>query len=121
MITGAQKSKLSPTGNYFWVDVRDIATAHALAIEKPEAAGKRFFVTKGPYNNVEVVKIIGEEFPEYREGLPSGDALKSGDYPAAGPPGYDNSQSIDVLGVEYCSLKQSIVDTVKSLQPLLGK
>lgn len=32
-----------------YVDVRDLALAHALAITKPEAAGNRIIVSAGPY------------------------------------------------------------------------
>ncbi len=120
MMTGASKQKLPPSGNHLWVDVRDIADAHVLAMEKPEAAGKRFFITKGNFCNREIVDIIREEFPEYKDVLPTGDATKTGDWPAAGVHGWNNKQSIDVLGVTYRPLKESIADTVRSLQPLLG-
>jgi nucleoside-diphosphate-sugar epimerase len=119
LITGASKEKLGPTGNYLFVDVRDIALAHVLAVEKPEAAGKRFFITNGNFCNREIVDIVKEEFPEYRELLPTGDAVKPGDWPEEGVPGWINTQSLEVLGVTYRPLKESIIDTVKSLQPLL--
>jgi hypothetical protein len=45
--------------------------------------------------------------------------LKPGDYPAAGSFGYDNNKSKEVLGLTYRSLKESAVDTVNSLKPLL--
>lgn len=119
LMTGASKEKLGPTGNHLWVDVRDIALAHVLAVEKDEAAGKRFFITKGNFCNREIVDIIDEEFPEYRDRLPRGEALKTGDWPAAGVHGWDNTQSVQVLGVTYRPFKECVVDTVKSLQPLL--
>jgi nucleoside-diphosphate-sugar epimerase len=119
MMTGGWKQKLGPTGNYLWVDVRDIAEAHVLAMEKQEAAGKRFFITNGNFCNAEVANIIGEEFPEYRENLPTGDGVKPGDWPPEGVPGWDNTQSVQILGLKYRGLRESVVDTVKSLQPLL--
>lgn len=119
LMTGGYKDKLGPTGNHLWVDVRDIALAHVLAMEKEEAAGKRFFITKGNFCNREIVDIIDKEFPEYRDGLPRGEALKPGDWPDAGVHGWDNTQSIEVLGLSYRPFKECIVDTVKSLQPLL--
>ena len=39
-----------------WVDVRDIALAHALAIQKEAAGGERIIVSGGPY-----------KFPEWSE------------------------------------------------------
>jgi nucleoside-diphosphate-sugar epimerase len=120
LITGAAKSKCPPTGNYLWVDVRDLADGHVLAMEKEETAGKRFFITNGNFNNHQIVDIIAEDFPEYQDVLPQGEALKPGDYPEGGPTGWDNTQSLKVLGVNYRPLKASIVDTVRSLQPLLS-
>ena len=32
-----------------WVDVRDVALAHVLAMEKAEAAGERFIVSNGTF------------------------------------------------------------------------
>ncbi|KAL4961548.1 uncharacterized protein BDV14DRAFT_192236 [Aspergillus stella-maris] len=115
---GKAKDGLPYTGVFLWVDVRDLALAHVLAIEKPEAGGKRFLVSPGQYSNREIAEIIAEEFPELRDGLPSGDALKGGDFPPTGWYGYDSSKSVEVLGVTYRSFKECIVDTVDSLKPL---
>ena len=115
-MTGAAKVSCPPTMNYFFVDVRDIALAHVLVAEKSEAAGKRFFVVSGRFSNKEIAEIIGDAFPELKEKLPSGEALKPGDYPEEGTYDFDNSRSKSVLGLTYRSLRETIVDTVKSLQ-----
>jgi nucleoside-diphosphate-sugar epimerase len=119
LITGAAKSKCPPTGYYLWVDVRDLADAHVFAMEKEETAGKRFFVTNGNFSNKQIVETIAAEFPQYQEGLPQGDALKPGDFPEGGPTGWNNEQSLKVLGANYRPLRDCIIDTVKSLQPML--
>jgi len=115
-MTGAAKASCPPTMNYLFVDVRDLALGHVLAAEKPKAGGKRFFMVGGHFCNKEIAEIIGEAFPELREKLPAGEALKPGDYPGGGTYGFDNGRSKQVLGLTYRSLKESIVDTVKSLQ-----
>ncbi|KAH8705833.1 putative NAD dependent epimerase/dehydratase [Talaromyces proteolyticus] len=117
-ISGAAREKCPPTGSLFWVDVRDVALAHALAVEKPQSAGKRYFLTAGNFCNRDVVETIAESFPELKDRLPSGDkALEEGSYPPGGPKyGYNNSASRNDLGLEYRSLKESVADTVKSLQ-----
>ncbi|KAK2796497.1 hypothetical protein FQN50_009542 [Emmonsiellopsis sp. PD_5] len=121
LITGAARSKCPPTGMHFWVDVRDLALAHVLAAEVPEAAGKRFFVTAGKFSNREMAEVIAREFPELKGKVPEGEeALKSGDYPEGGVWGYDNSRSKNVLGLEYRPLRETVVDAVKSLKGLLA-
>jgi nucleoside-diphosphate-sugar epimerase len=114
-ITGEYKKEIPDTGTFVWVDVRDLALAHVKAIEVPEAANKRFFVTEGYFSNKEICEIIRKNFPELESKLPAKD-VKGGDYPEAGVHGFDNSQTINVLGIKFRALEESIVDTVKSLQ-----
>ena len=116
IMTGACKSELKPTGTFIWVDVRDLALCHVKAAELPEAANKRFFITAGYFSNKEIANIIREAYPKLASNIPTGDALKAGDYPADGIYKYDNSRTVDVLGIKFIPLKQSIIDTVKSLQ-----
>ncbi|KAF9885675.1 methylglyoxal reductase (NADPH-dependent) gre2 [Aspergillus nanangensis] len=112
MVRGKCKEGLPPTGTFLWVDVRDIALAHVRAIEVPEAGGQRFFVVAGEFSNKEIADIVRDSFPELADKLPSKD------FPSDKPAdlyGHDNSKSIRMLGLQYRSLKESIVDTVKSL------
>jgi nucleoside-diphosphate-sugar epimerase len=117
-ITGQVKEEIPDTGTFIWVDVRDLALAHVKAIEVPEAADKRFFITAGYFSNKEVVEIIRKNFPEYEKKLPGKD-VKGGGYPEGGQAGlykYDNSRVKNVLGIEFTPLEKSIVDLVKSLK-----
>lgn len=41
------KSKEALSGSFAWVDVRDTALGHVLALEKPEAAGQRIITASG--------------------------------------------------------------------------
>ncbi|EEH36501.2 NADPH-dependent methylglyoxal reductase GRE2 [Paracoccidioides lutzii Pb01] len=117
LITGAYKTNCPSSTVYLWADVRDVALAHVLAAEKQkEAANQRFFVTAGKFSNRQLAEIIYDEFPQLREKLPTGEeALKPGDFPPEGSYGFDNEKSKKVLGLQYCSLKESVIDTVKSL------
>lgn len=100
-----------------WVDVRDLALSHVLALERPAAAGMRFFVTAGQFSDKEIADIIASEFPEYRDQLPTGEGLERGALPPKGQRvEYDNSRSKEVLGLEYGSLEKAVIDAVKSLK-----
>lgn len=115
LITGAAKERCPPTGNYGYVDVRDLALAHVLAIEKEAAGGKRFFTVSSHFSNKEIAEIIAREFPHFQDRLPSGEALAPGDYPTDGVYGFDNSRAREILGLSFRSLNESVVDAVHSL------
>ena len=115
IMTGKAKEQIPPTGTFIWVDVRDLALAHVKAAELPEAANKRFFVTAGYFSNEEVADIIRDKYPELKDKVPA-KGTKGGEYPSEGVFKYNNSRTKEVLGIEFRSLEESIVDTVKSLQ-----
>jgi nucleoside-diphosphate-sugar epimerase len=116
IMSGKYKNGLPPTRVWLWVDVRDVALAHVLAAEMPEAANKRFFIVAGRFSNKEIAEIVGDNFPDLAGNVPTGDALKPGDYPEQGTAKWNNSRAVNVLGLRFRSLKESVVDTVKSLQ-----
>lgn len=112
MIQGKFKDKgLPPSGVFLWVDVRDVALAHVKAMEVPDAAGKRFFVTNGYMSNGEIASVIKKNFPDLADKLPAN--LES-DRPKD-IFGYDNTRSKEILGLQYKPLEETVVDTVKSL------
>lgn len=112
MIQGKFKDGLPPSRVVIFVDVRDLALAHVRAIERPEAAGKRFFIVAGFFRNADVADIIKKNFPEYASKLPSSYERHPKEFPFK----IDNSRSKDVLGLKYRELETSIVDLVKSLK-----
>jgi nucleoside-diphosphate-sugar epimerase len=84
-------------------------------MELPEAADKRSSTTAEYFSNKEIADIIRKNFPEYRDQLPSPET-KGGDYPEGGLYRYDNSLAVKILGLEFRTLEESIVDLVKSLK-----
>ncbi|PPQ89360.1 hypothetical protein CVT25_003200 [Psilocybe cyanescens] len=52
VVAGNPSSKDALSDSESWVDVRDIALAHVLALEKSEAAGERIVITEGIYTLV---------------------------------------------------------------------
>lgn len=113
MIQGKMKQTRASTEVFLWVDVRDVAIAHVKAIESPEAADKRFFVTAGYCSNNAIADCMRRNFTDLRSQLPPEDG--GADMPE-GAFNYDNSRSVDILGLKYRSLIDCVVDTVKSLQ-----
>lgn len=52
------------------VDVRDVATAHRLALTVTEAAGRRFLLSAGSRSLRQMVEALGAAFPRYRRRMP---------------------------------------------------
>jgi nucleoside-diphosphate-sugar epimerase len=115
IMLGKAKDEIPPTGTYLWVDVRDLADCHVAAIEKDDAANKRFFITAGYFSNKEIAQAIEKNYSQYKDDLPS-ESTPGGDYPSEGVYKYNNKRTIEVLGIKFKSLEESIKDTVKSLQ-----
>ncbi|MCJ1426180.1 methylglyoxal reductase (NADPH-dependent) gre2 [Sticta canariensis] len=115
-MTCAAREECPSTKAYYFVDIRDIALCHVLAAEKKEAAGKPFLFAADKLCNNQIAEITGEKFPQLRGRWPTGEALKTGDFPATGMPGFDNSRSVEALRITCSSLAESIANTVKSLQ-----
>lgn len=115
IMLGKAKEEIPPTGTYLWVDVRDLAECHVAAIEKEDAANKRFFITAGYFSNKEIAQVIDKKYPQYKDDLPTA-STPGGDYPGEGVYKYDNTRVKEVLGIKFRSLDESITDTVKSLQ-----
>jgi nucleoside-diphosphate-sugar epimerase len=102
-----------------WVDVRDLAAAHIKAgLEIPEVGGKRLFVTAGLFSNAELARIARRRFPEDAERLPT-EETKGGEPPAEGERfRFDNSETNRLLGIEYRSFEECVVDTIKNFKAL---
>jgi len=118
MVAGKMKNKLSPTGTYIWIDVRDLALLHVLAMEKDEAANQRYFTTAGLFSNEDIVETIRREFPEYKDGLPQGEAMKDGQYPEGGVYKANNEKATKLLGGKWRTIDESVKDTVRSLKEI---
>ncbi|EXJ57930.1 dihydroflavonol-4-reductase [Cladophialophora yegresii CBS 114405] len=101
-----------PVGSPMHVDVRDLALAHVLAIENPEAANQRFLVAAQLATEKELRDIIENNFPEIRG------KLRDEVTDTLPPWSIDNSKSVNVLGLKYRPLEDTIVDTVNSLKAL---
>lgn len=118
LIQGKYKDdKMIPENATFtWVDVRDLALCHVLALEKPdEAANQRFLVAAGYFCNRELVEIIRKEHNGLRDQLPA-ESSPGGGYPEAGLYKIDNSKVTKMLGFSWRKFADTVTDTVDSLQ-----
>ncbi|ANB14895.1 methylglyoxal reductase (NADPH-dependent) GRE2 [Sugiyamaella lignohabitans] len=98
------------------VDVRDVGKAHLLAYEKDVAAGQRYLTTSGRFFFEQICQILLTEFPDLSGRVPVPTSI-----PDPAPEHcfrVDNSKSKQELGIEYYTLKQTVVDTAKSLLQL---
>lgn len=119
LLKGKWKDEIPSQGPVsIWIDVRDLARAHIIAMERPEAGGKRLFATAGYFSNSEIAEAARKNFPEFKDKLP-GPEVKGGEPPQADKTfKWDASKTNELLGIEWISLEKSITDLVDSLKTL---
>ncbi|KIW04941.1 uncharacterized protein PV09_04106 [Verruconis gallopava] len=115
-------SLVETPGTSFWAyaDVRDLALAHRLAYEKPEAANQRFLITNGGFSYQLFVDILHDRLPELRDKLPK----KANPVNEAFPGKVyrlDNSKATNVLGMSWRPVEDTVLDTAKYLQGMEKK
>ncbi|KAI7985969.1 Cinnamoyl-CoA reductase 1, partial [Camellia lanceoleosa] len=93
-----------------YVHVRDVALAHILVYETPSAFG-RYLCAESVLHRGDVVEILAKFFPEYPIPLKCKDETK----PRVKRYKISN-QKLKDLGLEFTPVKQSLYETVKSLQ-----
>ena len=97
----------------------DVQAAHVEAMVRPEANGKRFILddSEPSVHVVDIIQQCRELFPDIQFDDPPGptswDEKLFGKKPSRS--GTDNSQSREVLGIEYRPLEETIRDSVSSI------
>jgi nucleoside-diphosphate-sugar epimerase len=113
-------TEVPATGFWAYADVRDLALAHRLAYEKPNATNQRFLITNGGYSYQVFVDLLREKFPALADKLPA----KSNPINEAWPDNVyklDNSKATNELGIKWRPIEETVEDTVKDLQRLEKK
>ncbi|KAF7869930.1 hypothetical protein EAF04_004714 [Stromatinia cepivora] len=113
----------------FWdfVDVRDVALLHIIALDSPLMANKRNIMYSGPLSPQLVVNAIRKKFPELEGRLPQGGDEKQVFPKDLHPTPLNNARSLEIFRQaegqdwKYRTLEESIVGTVKSLLELEQK
>ncbi|KAI9158316.1 Ketoreductase azaE [Paramyrothecium foliicola] len=119
LLQGKWKEEIpSPAPVALWVDARDVAKAHVLAMELPEAGGRRLFTTAGLFSNREVAEIVRNKFPEFKDRLPGPEVQTGGPLPQDKTFKYSNEETQKLLKIEWIPLDKSITDLVTGLKDL---
>lgn len=111
----APPMQLSP----YYIDVRDVATAHVRALAAPPASEKRFLISGGVFSWKEAAAYLAEARPELRECLPSLEAPGPGLLSTSTISTIDAAPAREMLGLaEYIEWKDTVNATVDSLLTL---
>jgi len=103
-----EQSIIGSSGNY--VDVRDTALAHVLALEIESAGGERFILSNGPFTIQKIYDILREAaVSNIPEGYPGQDQ-------AVVHNPEDGSKATRLLGLKYTTMKETVIDTLNSIQ-----
>ncbi|XP_059649138.1 phenylacetaldehyde reductase-like isoform X2 [Cornus florida] len=94
---------------YRFVDVRDVSSAHIQAFEVPSASGRHLLVGKVTYSS-EALNIVHKLYPTLN--LPK----ICEDEKRPMPPYHISKEKAKSLGIDFCSLEVSLMDTVESLK-----
>ncbi|WWC90733.1 uncharacterized protein L201_005670 [Kwoniella dendrophila CBS 6074] len=118
-LTGRKSQDDLPAQNGNYVDVRDTALAHVLALTTPGSGGQRFITSNGPFSANDYVLQIEKDFPDLYKAnnVPRGNNDK--DYKSNlinQAIKFDGSNSIRELGLQYRPIEETLNEMGKSLR-----
>ncbi|KAG8832105.1 methylglyoxal reductase (NADPH-dependent) gre2 [Serendipita sp. 399] len=115
-----EMKEIEPSSSPLWVDVRDLATAHLRAYERPDAGGKRFFIVADElYSNQDIADIFRKNFEIFNDRIPVGTPGKGFDAKPGTIYTHDNSRSKAALGMTYLPFETCATDAGRSILELL--
>lgn len=91
-----------------WVDVRDLADAHTLALQKEEASGQRIIISAEKYVWQAWANVAHKIDSRLPAGNPSADLSKA-NYVLV----YNNSKGVKILGMKYRSMEETARDILE--------
>ncbi|KAL3620358.1 hypothetical protein CASFOL_035270 [Castilleja foliolosa] len=98
-----------PNSTYGWVNVKDVAMAHVLAFENPDANGRYLTVERVAHYS-EIVKIMKQLYPEFP--IPE----KCADDKPFAISYLVSKDRAHSLGIEFVPIEQGLKETVESLK-----
>ncbi|KAF1958442.1 NAD(P)-binding protein [Byssothecium circinans] len=113
---GVLAGEMPDNGVPLYVDVRDVAYAHVLAIDAPDAGNQRFLITAGAVTSQQIADILRSEVPGADKRTPKGEPgknrLADDAYSA------DTTKVRSVLGLTFRSAKETLADLGRQLLEL---
>ncbi|GKT47438.1 ketoreductase azaE [Colletotrichum spaethianum] len=107
------ESPLPPNGLHLYVDVRDMARAHVLALLKPKAGGRRFVIGGGAVSSQKIANLFRDTLPQLVNRIPRGEPdnlqLPKGIFTL------DASPAREILGLEFSSLEDTFKQVATQL------
>jgi len=98
-----------------WVDVRDLALAHALALEKEEAGGERIIMVTGPYKFqdwLDAANEVGKSiYPDLPKGNPKYDASKAAHFSK-----FDSTKKDKIFGFKARTIAETTKDCLEDFK-----
>lgn len=96
------------------VDIRDVAAAHIVAVEKEQAKNQRLLLVSGPYCDQTILNVLHKEFPQESKNMPVGDpdSEKNEKWIQAK---VNCDRTKEILGFPLISVEQSIADTYRQI------
>jgi nucleoside-diphosphate-sugar epimerase len=102
-----------PSPLYAWIDVKDAAIAHVMAIEDEQFANERIFLTSSEQFCIkDILDILWEDFPELRDRLPAKESWHVAEYPEGGVYKVDAARAKTLIGKEFTPLRSTVLETV---------
>ncbi|KAF7081269.1 hypothetical protein CFC21_085231 [Triticum aestivum] len=108
-LTGAKPAYQNVVTAY--IDVRDVARAHTLVYEHPDARGHRYICVSAVLHRAHFVRLLKDLYPQYPVTAKREDDGK----PMAREYRFSN-QKLGDLGLEFTDMRTSLYETVISLQ-----
>lgn len=112
VVNKGEEADVPATKAPVWVDVRDVAQAHVLAVSESQLAGKRLLLAAGVYCNQEIADECRSACPKYASRIPKG---QPGIRQAEKHFKVDSSEEAKLLGIEWRTLQGALKDLLPQL------
>jgi len=117
VLASGKLSEIPDTRTPLWVDVRDVALAHVEALERKEAANKRYVLSGGRYSNQLAADIIRAKFDWAQDRTPKG----TPGLPLPDTYTLDATPATQELGIHFRKFEDTLVEAISQFRQLETK